>query len=132
MSILTLCSTYTLYTCYFASVFTCSGRMRQNGSAGVAIIRALVDGAKIAELVNPYPRLNSWQWVDRREKESGSNLTIVLTVNNSDSLSGTAYFDDLCVTFSPIGSEGVFVDVTKCAVTLIKFAVRLASNHLMH
>ena len=69
-----------------------------------------MDNVEAALLVNPYPTLNSWQWVGQLLKINGSNLTVVMTVRDSRDASspllaaGTAYFDDLhvCVTFDSL------------------------------
>lgn len=79
-----------------------SGRMRQvNGpTSGMATIQILVDNEVLQNLDNPYPNLPSWHWVGKRLQRSGSNLTVVMTLTNFNTLSAaTAYFDDLCVTF---------------------------------
>ena len=73
--------------------------MRQVGP-GVATIRVLIDDLD-QDLDNPYPTLPSWQWVGFQLKKTGMNLTVqVMMILNDSSSATTAYFDDLCVTFS--------------------------------
>ena len=98
-----------------------SGRMRQVSGSGVATIRILIDGEVVTSLDNPHPSLPSWQWVGLQLKKSGSNLTVMMTLNNFNTPSAAmAYFDDLCVTFSstnlldPGGGGMCLNDVSNC------------------
>ena len=94
--------------------------MRQVNDSGVATIRILIDGEVVTNLNNPYPSLPSWQWVGLQVKKPGSNLTVMMTLNNFNTPSAaTAYFDDLCVTFSitdplDLGGGGMCLDVSNC------------------
>jgi hypothetical protein len=77
--------------------------MRQVDSmSGVATIQVLIDNLVIDRLRNPYPNLPSWQWFGKQFSKPGSNLTVMMTLSdlNPPSSPVTAYFDDLCVTFS--------------------------------
>ena len=103
--------------------------MRQvNGpSSGVATIHILIDNESTKNLSNPYPNVPSWQWVRAELTKSGSNLTLVMTLNNNANTpsANTAYFDDLCVTFSSgtpvdVGGGGMlFLIATVCSVWLL-------------
>ena len=93
------------------TVIICSARVRQDGS-GVAQIQLLLDGSDVSQkcplLRNPYPALQSWQWVGCNLAISGSNLTIVMNVtevNTGQVGTSTAYFDDICVTFTTKGVD---------------------------
>ena len=89
--------------------------MRQvnDRSSGVATIHILINNESVKNLSNPYPNVPSWQWVRAELTKSGSsNLTLVMTLNNNVNTpsANTAYFDDLCVTFS----SDTPVDVGMC------------------
>ena len=68
----------------------------------MAQIQVLLDNTNITSkcprLGNPYPSLRSWQWISCSLvlPSNGNNLTVMM----SSSAAGTAYFDDLCVTFT--------------------------------
>lgn len=95
------------------TVIICSARVRQDGQLqGVAQIQLQLDGSDISQkcplLRNPYPALQSWQWVGCNLTISGSNLTIVMNVtevNTGQAGTSTAYFDDVCVTFTTKGVD---------------------------
>lgn len=76
--------------------------MRQ--TAGRAEIRVLLDDTLFMVLSSPNSsNAGAWQWVSTRQQLNSTvlalgTLTIVLTLEGESA--GTAYFDDLCVSFS--------------------------------
>ena len=94
--------------------YCCSGRIRHTtralvpgSSPGVALINVTLDEGQRDNLEQPFPSLDSWQWVGRNYSISGEqNMSVVLTVRQGDGedhIQGTAYFDDLCVSFAQGG-----------------------------
>lgn len=86
-------------------VFARSGRMRQvnDSTSGVATIQVLVNNEVVISQDNPYPNLRSWQWFGKQFRKPVSNLTVMMMIKDPSIPSSspiTAYFDDLCVTFS--------------------------------
>ena len=72
-------------------------------SLGVGVINVSLDGGLEGVLEQPFPSLTSWQWVGGSYNVTGSrNMSVVLTVGRGegeDHIQGTAYFDDLCISF---------------------------------
>lgn len=67
------------------------------------MIRVLLDNSEFAVLENPDPRSKAWQWVSLRGALGNSeNLTVQLALQGMEY--ERAYFDDLCVSFSPVES----------------------------
>jgi hypothetical protein len=73
--------------------------MRQVG--GLAKIQIFdSDGLLVEDILPPNPTSEAWQWVGahRTLNRTSGTLTIRLVQNGDDG--ETAYFDDLCVSFS--------------------------------
>ena len=68
---------------------------------GIALINVTLDEDPTGILEQPFPSLDSWQWVGHNYPITGGrSLSVVLTVRRregEDRIQGTAYFDDLCV-----------------------------------
>ena len=116
--------------CCYCGLYCCSGRIRHTtrpGSyPGIALINVTLDEGQWEWeiLEQPFPSLESWQWVGHNYPiTGGGNMSVVLTVRQGegeDHIQGTAYFDDLCVSFTQGGfssSPGVR-HLTTSAVSL--------------
>ncbi len=83
---------------------TYSGRMRTS-SDGTPVIKVTATTGETLQLTPPYlSNVQGWQWVGDKmviNGEDGGTLTVELTILApvGQDVSGTAFFDDICVTF---------------------------------
>ena len=100
---------------------------------GIALINVTLDEDLRGILEQPFPTLESWQWVGHNYSiTGGGNMSVVLTVRRGegeDHIQGTAYFDDLCVSFTQ-GGFSSSPGVRHLTTTAVSLGRGLGAMHL--
>ena len=74
--------------------------MRAQSSNFQPVITLTIPGVQTVSTGLPFPSSKSWQWVSAMmlsNQTANSTLTVTLTTSPDSQASGTAYFDDLCI-----------------------------------